>query len=746
MALQERLKAELGRESSIAHELDLYAQLPRHRHLIACLGHFWKGFAADGATAGRSSVEISGRDSRSRDMVQSGKARLVLVLEHAPLGDLHEFLQTRRSAGLAGFLDEPIIWSLFAQIASAVCHLHAHSIVHRDLKALNVVLCADKTGNGGSDVAHVARREQSQQRRLHGITKSTAGDATAYRGVALRHLVAKICDLGVSRSRSDDTVYMQTFCGTPAYLAPELVGSQPYTERADVWSLGVILYELTAMRLPFHGRDLREVSELIAKGKFAPLPAGYSSTLSALIASMLQLDLAKRPSAELVVQIAREQLGGEQVTPEPQVQAEARPHSQQTQDGGRSSSECSRAERDDGGEVVSAANILELEQPTRAHCSRSGAVPSLEPTLPCATSVTTCQPSPQRPGMKEGDRGRARSGRGEALTAVVRPYNPADAPSSVPAPNAPTPARPAAASDLQRDQMAAMALAAAADMAARRAGAKASSCSREANYDRKRREFLARQQAGHAGASAVGGRSGGQSQAPCSEACRAGGGDSGDGEGASRDSAAKPTRGANAGARRSGVESGAAGRELEVWSIGETGAEVLDAGLEAFSSTSSNGSVLSARDARLAQRLRDRDACSLPSSRDSSRPPSAPGIPLERDHARALSERQAQAYVLAQQMVAMHAAEKSRQPKGVAQPKVAAPGLPSDGAMVTPNRPSSCAVATAGFPIGRLARPNSAVASRPSTGRPSSTASRAGSAAEGYDLITGAPLQSWRIR
>lgn len=662
------------------------------------------------------------------------------MLEYAPLGDLHEFLQSRRSAGSAGFLDEPIIWNLFAQIASAVCHLHAHSIVHRDLKALNVVLCADDAGSGGSDVAHAARREQSQQRRPHGAAQNSAGDASTYRGVALRHLVAKICDLGVSRSRSDETVFMQTFCGTPAYLAPELVSSQPYTERADVWSLGVILYELTAMRLPFHGRDLREVSELIARGKFAPLPAGYSGTLSALVASMLQLDLEKRPSAKEVLRIARDQLDDRKT--EPQVQAEARQPSRQAQDDGRSVCEHGRAERDFGEENVSAARISEREQPTGVHRSGSGARSSLEPTLPCATSIATWQPPPQQAGVGGGDSGRARSGLADALAVAVQPDDSAHAPSPTPAPNARTPARHGAASDIQRDQMAAMAMVAAADIAARLAAEGASSNSREANYDRKRREFLARQQAGHAGGEAGGDRSVGQSQTCCSAACGVGGEDSGDGNGAPRDRA---TRDANAGARQNGVGSGAAGREFEAWSNGEAGAEVLDMRREAFSSVGSNSSVLSARDARLAQRLRDRDASSLPSSRDSSRPPSAPGIPLERDHARALSERQAQAYVLAQQMVAMHAAEKSRQPKAVAQPRVAAPRTPSDDAMVTPKCPS-CAVATAGLSMGRPARPGFAVTSRPGTGRPNSAASRGGSAAEGYDLITGAPLQSWRIR
>jgi serine/threonine protein kinase len=55
--------------------------------------------------------------------------------------------------------------------------------------------------------------------------------------------VPKICDLGISRFRSDETVFMRSFCGTPAYLSPEMVATQPYTEKTDVWALGVLLVE-----------------------------------------------------------------------------------------------------------------------------------------------------------------------------------------------------------------------------------------------------------------------------------------------------------------------------------------------------------------------------------------------------------------------------------------------------------------------------------------------------------------------
>lgn len=59
--------------------------------------------------------------------------------------------------------------------------------------------------------------------------------------------------MGVSRQVSEDTIMLNTFYGTPLYLSPELVENQPYNEKTDIWSLGIILYEMACLRLPFRG-------------------------------------------------------------------------------------------------------------------------------------------------------------------------------------------------------------------------------------------------------------------------------------------------------------------------------------------------------------------------------------------------------------------------------------------------------------------------------------------------------------
>ena len=66
--------------------------------------------------------------------------------------------------------------------------------------------------------------------------------------------------------------------------------AQPYTEKTDVWALGVLLYELAALRLPFLGKSILDISNLISRGQYPPLPGHYSASLSQLVGEMLQLD------------------------------------------------------------------------------------------------------------------------------------------------------------------------------------------------------------------------------------------------------------------------------------------------------------------------------------------------------------------------------------------------------------------------------------------------------------------------
>ena len=76
----------------------------------------------------------------------------------------------------------------------------------------------------------------------------------------------KLCDFGVSRQLASVDALAETSCGTPYYLAPELVSGKPYTWPADAWAVGVLLFELVTLQRPFAARNFITLAIKIANG------------------------------------------------------------------------------------------------------------------------------------------------------------------------------------------------------------------------------------------------------------------------------------------------------------------------------------------------------------------------------------------------------------------------------------------------------------------------------------------------
>ena len=178
---------------------------------------------------------------------------LFIILEYCADGDLKSMLDDHKKK--RQYIDEKMIWHIFTQICQGVKHLHEHGIVHRDLKTMNVMIVKNK-----------ARFE------------------------------VKIADLGVSRQLSEDTMMLQTFYGTPLYLSPELIENKAYNEKTDIWSIGIILYELASLKHPFVSDTLLGLAKKVVAGKYSPIPPHYSSNLSRCIKWLLNLDFRKRPN------------------------------------------------------------------------------------------------------------------------------------------------------------------------------------------------------------------------------------------------------------------------------------------------------------------------------------------------------------------------------------------------------------------------------------------------------------------
>jgi len=106
----------------------------------------------------------------------------------------------------------------------------------------------------------------------------------------------KIGDFGISKTLDKTQLAATSMIGTPYYLSPEMVEGKPYSFKADIWALGIILYQLCSYRLPFEANSLPVLALKILKGSFPPIPNQYSKDLKALLLQLLQTDQKKRPS------------------------------------------------------------------------------------------------------------------------------------------------------------------------------------------------------------------------------------------------------------------------------------------------------------------------------------------------------------------------------------------------------------------------------------------------------------------
>lgn len=108
--------------------------------------------------------------------------------------------------------------------------------------------------------------------------------------------LVKIGDFGIAKCLSYTLEKAKTVVGTPYYLSPEIVENRPYSFKSDIWSLGVLLYEMACLRMPFDASTLPMLYNKIVRGVYTPVSSVYSKDLRSLISMMLDVDSEKRPS------------------------------------------------------------------------------------------------------------------------------------------------------------------------------------------------------------------------------------------------------------------------------------------------------------------------------------------------------------------------------------------------------------------------------------------------------------------
>jgi len=158
------------------------------------------------------------------------------------------------------------------QLCQALQHAHSHQIVHRDLKPENVLITNlpnDMTAASGEQAISLDSLDSD--------------------------LTVMLMDFGLARSEDlSAQTRDRSFLGTIAYLSPEQALGNPVDGRSDLYSLGIMLYELVAGRLPFNAED---PIAMISQHRHAPVvpPSAYNEEIPAALDTLIQRMLSKEP-------------------------------------------------------------------------------------------------------------------------------------------------------------------------------------------------------------------------------------------------------------------------------------------------------------------------------------------------------------------------------------------------------------------------------------------------------------------
>jgi serum/glucocorticoid-regulated kinase 2 len=167
------------------------------------------------------------------------KRKVYFVIECLNGGDMYTHLKAKIP------YDENKAKFYMAEIILALEHLHARGVVYRDLKPENIML--DHEGH------------------------------------------AKLADFGLAKLGVKANQNLKTFCGTPEYIAPEIIEGKGYTKAVDWWALGCVFYEMLAAKHPFRKKNRHEMFENI-KTKPCKMLEKFSLNSQLLLMGLLAID------------------------------------------------------------------------------------------------------------------------------------------------------------------------------------------------------------------------------------------------------------------------------------------------------------------------------------------------------------------------------------------------------------------------------------------------------------------------
>ena len=221
-----------------------------------------------------------------------------LIMEYVALGDLSHFIKRRneiKDTDLVGNmmvkypnpryggLHEVVVRHFLKQLASALQFLRAKNLIHRDVKPQNLLL------NPSPEYFE----KHNPNPMPYKVGDDSLDPVTGIKSLPM----LKIADFGFARSLPS-TALAETLCGSPLYMAPEILRYEKYGAKADLWSVGTVLYEMMTARPPFrasnHVELLRKIEKSEDKIKF-----GDEYIISEEMKKLIRLLLKRDPDERM---------------------------------------------------------------------------------------------------------------------------------------------------------------------------------------------------------------------------------------------------------------------------------------------------------------------------------------------------------------------------------------------------------------------------------------------------------------
>ena len=218
-----------------------------------------------------------------------------LVMEYCPLSDLSQFLKKRHSLSNypetkeifkrypnppSGGFNEVLSRHFIKQITSALQYLREGNLIHRDIKPQNLLL------NPAPSFMAKQRPED---------VPLAASEHSLVSPVGVQSLpMLKVADFGFAR-HLPSTSMAETLCGSPLYMAPEILRYEKYDARADLWSAGTVLYEMVVGKPPFRAQNHVELLHKINKANDVIMFDNKNMTISRQMKDLIRKLLIRSP-------------------------------------------------------------------------------------------------------------------------------------------------------------------------------------------------------------------------------------------------------------------------------------------------------------------------------------------------------------------------------------------------------------------------------------------------------------------